>query len=166
MASGTGLLKEVDVTPVIITTPYVADDVLFATTEIPNVFSMRSRDDSQPRNVALNSITMIDEDDEDALDIDLVFVRSNVTVNAAGVPYTGLTAAQLLEIVGFVNLELSADMLHDAINGKFYQKEGLAIQMQAAADTSSLFVFALNRVATPTFALATNLKFRFGFTQD
>lgn len=160
MASGSGLLKEITVVPVIDTAIYAANDVLFAETVINDV----ARVDGG--NVALNSVSMMDVDDETGLDIDLVFFSAAPTVDVANAAFTGLTDAELLTVVGHVNLTTATDAVFDAINGQYYQKEGLAIQMQCAATDNRLWVVGILAAGTPTFAAATDLTFRFGFTQD
>ena len=165
MAAGTGLLREKQFTPVLDTGIYAAGDVLFPTIEVTDFFRVQ-RDQSEGANVALNSIQMYDADDEAALEVDLIFFRSSVSVGAANDPFAGISDTELLEVIGVATIDSATDTVFDFINNRYYQKEGLAIQMQGLAGSKSVFVSGINRTNTPTFATASDLTFRLGVTQD
>ena len=157
MSTATGLLVVKEITPVIDTAIYAANDVLFVPIEIVNAGRVNGA------NVVLNGIAMLDEDDETAFAFDLVFLRSNVslgTLNGA----VNISDANAAEVLGVV--KVAATDVDDLINNMLYFRNGLSLQMQLAATSKSLWVGGILRSATPTFAAATNLKLKLGITQD
>jgi hypothetical protein len=157
MANATGLLVVKEITPVIDTAIYAANDVLFVPIEIVDAGRVAGA------NVVLNGIVMLDEDDETAFAFDLVFLRSNVslgTLNGA----VDISDANAAEVLGVV--KVAATDVEDLINNMLYFRNGLGLQMQLAAASKSLWVGGILRSATPTFAAATNLKLKLGITQD
>lgn len=163
MASGTGLLRSIDLEPALNNgVAYAQNDVLFITTEIPNVGRVPGE------SVALNSIHMVDVDDEADTQIQLIFFRSNVAVDTINDAFTGLTDAEAQEIATVVDFDGVATITTlDLTGSKYYALEGQGIQIQLAAGSTSLWVAGILRSATtPTYGAATDLKFKFGFTQD
>lgn len=161
MASGTGLLKTLDFTPAISTDIYASGDILFIPTELKDVFS---RDGG---NVALNTVWMLDEDDNAAQDIDLLFFDATLTLDALNAALTALTDAEAETLIAFYKVDSTSStvLTFDALDSTVWMESGLAIQMQAAADSTSLWICGITRDAY-TYTAATNLKFKFGFTQD
>lgn len=164
MASGTGLLKEITINPPVDTAIYTAGDVLFIPFEVENVFGSPGRNGHENPNIALNSVEVFDVDNE-AVDLDLIFFRSDQTANvgALNAAFSPNDAAAL-DVVGVVELTQAADGF-DMINSDYARQEGLAIQMQAAANSTSLWIMGVVRT-TPTFTAATDLHIRLGFTRD
>lgn len=165
MATATGLLTEVTITPVITTGAYTIADILFASTELKNVFRHAGDDEGRPQAI-LNSIKIFDQDDEAATDFDFVFTRKTVTTAAANAADTGLSDADLQEVTAVVNVTSASDTFFDAINGRYLSKVGIANQVQGTEGSRSLFVYAINRTNTPTYAATTSLIMTFGFTAD
>ncbi len=163
MASGTGLLRSIDLEPVLdFGNVYAQNDVLFITHELTDVGRVEGA------GVALNSIHMVDVDDEPDTQIQLIFFRSAVAVAAVNDAFAAITDANSQEIATVVDFDGVATITTlDLTDNKYYALEGLGIQIQLGAATKSLWVAGVLRSATtPTYAAATNLKFKFGFTQD
>ena len=171
MAAGTGLLKEIEIQPVLSTAAYAPGDVLFETTEIANVYDHRPiRGEGQAENVALNSITLLDVDDEPTVDVDFVFMRRSRSIGTVNLPHS-ISDANSPEIVGIVSFTTAADSFQLGVSdSKFYQREGIAMQLQQYVDGSiqetSLYVAGILRAGTPTFATNQDITLRFGFTRD
>jgi len=153
--SGLRVVKEV--TPVLDTALYAANDVLFVPIEITDVGRVAGG------NVMLNGVLALDEDYETAFAFDLVFLRSNVALGTlnAGVSITDANAA---EIVGVV--KIAETDVEDLVNSRLYFRHDLNVQMKLAAETRSLWVAGILRSGTPTFAAASNMKLKLNFTQD
>lgn len=163
MASGTGLLISRDLEPALdFGNIYAQNDVLFITTELTNIGRVNGG------GVSLNSIHMVDVDDEPDTQIQLIFFRTNVVIDAFNVTFGALTDAESQEIATVIDFDGVATITTlDLTNNKYYALEGLATQIQLAADSRSLWVAGILRSATtPTYVAATDLKFKFGFTQD
>lgn len=155
--SDTGLKIVREVTPVLDTAIYAANDVLFVPIELKDV----GRVDGG--NVVLNGVLALDEDYETAFAFDLVFLRSNValgTLNAA----VSITDTNAAEIVGVV--KIAATDVEDLVLSRIYFRHDLNVQMKLAEGAKSLWVAGILRSATPAFTAATNLKLKLGFTQD
>lgn len=154
MTTGLNVVKEL--TPTLDTAIYAANDVLFVPTELKDVGAMAGG------VVSLRGLMALDEADQTAFAFDLVFFRSNVTlgtINAA----VSITDANASEIVGVVKV-LATD-IEDLVNGTLYFQNNLNVQMKLAANTTSLWVAAILRSGTPTFA-ASSMKLKLAFTQD
>jgi len=165
MAAGTGLLKSIDFEPALdFGNVYAQNDVLFITTEITDVGRVKGA------NVSLNSIHMVDVDDEADTQIQLIFFRTNVVIDAFNVAFGALTDAESQEIatvVDFDGTDVTVIVPIDLTDNKYYALEGLAQQIALDPDSTSLWVAGILRSATtPTYAGATDLKFKLGFTQD
>ncbi len=163
MASGTGLLTSIDLEPALDNgNIYAQNDVLFITTEIANVGRVNGA------GVSLNSIHMVDVDDEADTQIQLIFFRSAVAVAAINDAFAAISDANAQEIATVVDFDGVATITTlDLTDNKYYALEGLATQIQLGAATRSLWVAGILRSATtPTYVAATDLKFKFGFTQD
>jgi hypothetical protein len=163
MATATGLLIERELTPAVDTAIYAVDDVLFVPTEITNVFRMADELRKNGSCVILNSVIMLDVDDETAFSVDLLFFRSNVTLGTINEAVT-ISDADADELIGVMNI--AASDVVDLVNSKAYFKNGLGIPMQGSADSTSLYVGAVLRSGTPTFTAATDLKLKLNLTQD
>lgn len=153
----TGLKVIKEITPVLDTAIYAANDVLFAPIELTNVGRVAGA------NIILNGALALDEDNEAAFAFDLVFLRSNVSLG----PLNGAVAiadADAREILGVV--KVAATDVVDLANSKVYFRHDLNVQMQLAAASKSLWVGGILRSGTPTFASASDLKLKLSFTQD
>lgn len=149
-------IKIIDVTPTLDTSAYGAGDVLFATTEIPNV----ERGEPVPHGQILDAVTLIDKDDEGAA-ITLYFFDSDValgTINNA----PGISDANAAQCLGIVDIATGD---YDDLGGvKVAHVRGLNLPMLPASGTS-LYV-AATCVATPTYTAASDLVLRLHFTQN
>jgi hypothetical protein len=137
-------------TPVLSTSAYAAGDVLFtATVKLQDVFPHAADLQKNVPAVHLHSINIVDKDDQTAYDIDVVFLRSNVslgTVNAA----ISISDANAVEIVGVVQLT-AASHSYDLINSKVYHRSQQAFGVMGGLVSSrDLYVSAVVRSSTPT----------------
>lgn len=164
MASGTGLLKEIEVTPVVDTAAYASGDVLWTVSvELASVFQNRGpASHRSASNVALNSISVLQETGS-AFDFDIVFLRSNVSLGTVNIAVS-ISDIDAREVVGFASLASATDSIA-LVGSTFYAKEGNAIQMQGVAGDTSLYVAGIARGAV-TFTTAADFKLRIGLTQD
>lgn len=148
-----GKTRIVDVTPTLDTSAYTAGDVLFATTEIPNV----ERGESTPQGQTLVAVTLVDKDDEGAA-ITLYFFGSNValgTINNA----PNIADADAAACLGVVDIATGD---YDDLGGvKVAHVRGINLPMCPASGTS-LYV-AATCVATPTYTAASDLVLRLHF---
>ena len=140
-------------------TAYGAGEVLFNPTEIPNaVIGLGGCS-------KLMGITIIDQDDNADMDIDLIFmtVSKNLgTIN--GAPNITDDNIELARILGIVKID-SSDNSIDLVASKIYSFSGatgnaashpLPMILEAADDSTSVYVAAITQV-TPDFAAADDL---------
>lgn len=142
----------IDVTLSLDTNAYADNDVLAAPQEVPNVFRL-------PGGVVmLDSIVLLDEDDQ-AQDIDLVFMNATGSLGAenAAVGPTDGVAGTILGIVSVAAAEYS-----DLANSQIATKRGLGLPLEAAAASTSLWMGAILRSGTPTYTAA-GIKLKLGF---
>ena len=143
----------VDLTPVLDTSAYADNDVLFVAIEVPQVFKELGG------RRALHSIVATDGDDQN-IDFDLVFSNATITlgtINAA----VSISDADAAKIIGYVRISATDDG-NDLINSILYAKSGIGLQMQGSLTTCSLWVSGIVRSGTPTFS-ASGLKLKLGF---
>lgn len=157
MATATGLLLVKEVTPVLDTAVYAANDVLFVPVELTDVGRVAGA------NIVLNSITALEEDYEAAFAFDLVFLRSNVSLGAVNgaVSISDVNAREVLGVV-----KVAATDVVDLVNSRLYFRTDVSVPMQLAANSRSLWVGGILRSGTPTFTTASDLKLKLSFTQD
>lgn len=153
----TGLKAIKEITPVLDTAIYAANDVLFVPIEIIDTGRISGG------NIVLNGALALDEDNEAAFAFDLVFLRSNVSLGAIN-GAVAITDVDAREIIGVV--KVAATDVEDLINSKLYFRHDLNVQMQLAAASKSLWVGGILRSGTPTFASASDMKLKLSFTQD
>jgi len=103
----------IEVTPVLTTDAYTANDVLFATIEIPLAIP-------KGKSAILRSIAVIDKDDQ-ALTHDILFLRTAASIGAVNAALNASDAimGELLTIVQFA----SGDF-YDLINSQFAVQAG------------------------------------------
>jgi hypothetical protein len=142
------------VTPVLDTSAYAADRLLFNSTAIA---SAAFHDGG---HVRLESIGLLDEDDQ-GIAMDLLFLDASTSL---GTINQAFAASDTLgrNVLGRVNIA-TGDYI-DFGGFRFAQKSSLGIVMKAAAATSSLWVAGVTRGGTPTYT-ASGLKFKFGFSR-
>lgn len=153
----TGLKVVKEITPVIDTAIYAANDVLFVPIEIADVSRVGGG------NILLNGALALDEDYEAAFAFDLIFLRSNVSLGAIN-GAVAISDVNAREVIGVV--KVAATDVEDLVNSRLYFRHDLNVQMQLAAASRSLWVGGILRSGTPTFTAATDIKLKLSFTQD
>lgn len=141
----------VDVTPVCDTSAYTAADVLFDSTAVAGAVRV-----SGGKSV-LESVTLLDEDDQTAAVINLFFLRSNVSLGTANAAIS-ITDANAREIQGWVSL--AATDFADLIASRVATKTNIGLVVQPTTGTS-IWV-AAQCAGTPT-QTASGIKLRLGF---
>lgn len=139
----------IEVTPVLDTSAYADNDVLFVSVAIP---TFRPEAASGPAR-KLVSVVIVDQADQ-AQDIDLIFTEGSVTlgtINGA----VNISDADALKICGTVSV-LIADYC-DTINSQVATKRGLDLIMH-----NPTHVAGVCRSGTPTYA-ASSLRIKLGF---
>lgn len=138
-------------TPVVDTSAYTSGDVLFTDTELTGVAAETGG------CATLQSVIVVDKDDETAVTIDLYFFDADVTFGAInGAP--GPSDADMLKCVGRVNIP-STDFV-DLGGAKMANVGNIGKVMKCAA--TSLWVAGVV-TGTPTYTAAGDLQFKFGF---
>ena len=139
--------KIVRFTPVVDTSAYAANDVLFDTTAV----TISSNATAGARGAIL-SASILDRDDEASQTITLFFLRSNVslgTINSA----ISITDDNASEIIGTCSVTTSTDL----INSRYGESSGLVIPFELTGPT--LYVAATTG-GTPTFTSANDIRVR------
>jgi hypothetical protein len=151
------------VTPTVDTSAYAAGDVLFNPTEIPRAVIEKGGCSK------LIGITIIDQDDNSHMDIDLIFMTVSKdlgTINAA--PDITDANLELARILGIAKID-SSDNEIDLAGSKVYTFSSatgnagahpLPMILEAADDSTSVYVAAITQV-TPTFAAADDIDLVF-----
>ena len=150
----TGRRKIIRVTPTISTDAYAVGDVLFIATAIPNAVKEIGGCSR------LVDFYVVDEAAQD-FDVDFYFSENNTalgTINAtADISDADLAA---LNLNGVMHMDLSAARTTQLDNAQVVkvlslsasQEAGYPMLMQAASDTTSVYVQGIVRAGTPTFA--------------
>ena len=144
-------------------TAYSAGDVLFNPTEIPNAV-MGNGGCSK-----LIGVTIIDQDDNTHMDIDLIFMTVSKNLGTLN-DVVDITDAnlELARILGVVKID-SSDNEVDLAGSKVYTFSSasgnaaahpLPMILEAADDSTSVYVAAISQV-TPNFAAADDLDLVF-----
>ena len=141
----------ISLTPVCDTSVYAIGDVLFDTTALASVGRVSGG------VVVLETVTVLDEDDQAAAQIDLYFLDANNSLGTFNIA-PAITDANARSIVGQVSIESS--LFKDLGASKFACKPAIGLMMQLNASTS-LWVAAVTQ-GTPT-QTASGLKLKFGF---
>lgn len=142
-------MQVIDITPVLDTSAYADNDVLFVPIAIPGY---RAEGRSGPAR-KLTSVVILDEADQ-AQDIDLIFTDGNVTlgtINGA----VNISDSDARKILGTVSV-LIADYC-DTINSQVATKRDINLVMQGAS-----YISGVLRSGTPTYA-ASSLRIKLGF---
>lgn len=144
------MIRVLDVTPVLDTSIYADNDVLFVPIEVTGVF----------RNNApaeLVSITVLDGDDQ-GTEFDLIFSNATLTLGTinGAVNVSDADAAKILGSVSFV----AADSI-DLINSILFTKRDVGLIM-APGSTNSVWLSGVVRSGTPTYT-ASGMKIKLAF---
>ena len=152
----------VRVTPTVEVGTTTTDHVMFGTTEIPNAVSNRG-------GVSLlHSVGIIDYDNEKH-DMDIVFMRNNVSIGAHdGAPSWSDSDIVSAEIIGGIDVDWSiarqglgaADLAFFSGTNRNANTQQLPMMLQAKEGSRSAY-FAAVAKEEADFAAATNLEFIF-----
>lgn len=141
----------IDITLVTDTSAYADNDVLAIPQAVPGFF--RSSDDVRK----IVSVVLLDESDQ-AQDVDIVFLNGDATlgtINGA----VNISDADARKVLGSVSI-LIADYC-DLVNSQVATKRDVNLILKAAAPGTTLYIAAILRSGTPTYA-ASSLKLKIG----
>lgn len=147
-----GDLDVKDVTLVTDTAIYADNDVLAIPQEVTGVF--RELNDVR----WLRSVTLLDEADQ-GVDIDLLFFNADATLGLIN-GVVSISDADARKIIGKVSI-VAADYT-DLVNSQLATKSALDVILKAAGTSASLWIAAIVRSGTPTYA-ASSIKLKLGF---
>jgi len=150
-----GLSALIPVTLVTDTGAYADNDVLVVAQEITNVFRVPTG------RAIIQSLVLIDLSDQ-AQDIDILFFSENVTLGTINSAVT-ISDADAAKYLGAVQV-VAADYV-DLVNSQSATKSGVGLVIEAAANSTSLWVAAVLRSGTPTYA-ADALRLKLGLLKD
>lgn len=145
----------IDVTLSTDTNAYADNDVLAAPQEVTGFFRVAGG------RAILQNLVLLDESDQGS-DIDLIFMDATGSIgneNAAFAP----TDAVARTIIGTVTLLATANV--DAANSQIQCANGIGMMMKAASGSTSVWVAAVVRSGTPTYA-ADALKLKLAVLWD
>lgn len=143
--------RVIEFTPVLDTSIYANNDVMFVPIEVPQFF----RGLGEER--VLQSIVALDGDDQ-ATAFDLVFSDAAITlgtINAA----ISISDADAAKIIGYVQM-LATDS-RDTINSTLFVKSAIGHVMKSSGTTTSVWVSGVVRSGTPTYT-ASGMKIKLG----
>lgn len=153
MASSTvaGPGRVLSLTPTCEASSLDANDVIFATEEIPAAFLRHGG------QLLLTSVTVLDFADQGQA-IDLVFLDSDVAVGTedAAVSITDANAAKVLGVVSITTSDYA-----DHIANQVATVRNVGLLMQADGSSTSLYVAGVTRSGTPTYG-ASGLTIKLG----
>jgi hypothetical protein len=138
-------------TPALDTSQYADNDVLFIATEVPNFVRVAGG-----RSI-LRSVTVFDGDDQ-ATEHTLFFTNSATTPGTINGAISGADSV-MDDIQTFVRI-VAADY-EDLINSQVACVGGIDKVIEAAAGSTSIYVWAAVRAGTPTHSAAGNI-YKFG----
>lgn len=144
--------RHVSVTPVCDTNAYTAGDVLFDRVAIPN---------ATPGNdipAVLTTVLLLDEDDNTAANITLIFLDADVSLGAAN-SAPDISDGSARNVMAL--LVLPSGNFVDLGGAKIVNTNNLNMVLKPAAGTSTIYVAAIC-AGTPT-QTASGIKLRFGF---
>lgn len=151
---GGAVKTNISITPTVDTSAYTANDVLFDTTAIANAVRVSGG------SAKLESLVLLDKDDNAAAQIDLVFFNANVALGAAnGAP--SVSDANAAKILGIVAVP-SANFI-DVGGSKLATVLNIGLQLTPATGTT-IYVAGIAR-GTPT-QTAGGIVINFGFAQE
>lgn len=142
----------VDVTPVCDTSAYTANDVLFDRITTGTIARVTGG------TVILDSVIVLDEDDQTAAAMDLYFLDSDVTLGTIN-NAVSISDANARKIVGWV--AIAGTDFKDTINSKVACIKNIGLHMKCAAGSQVLYV-AGTTAGTPT-QTADGIKLKLAF---
>ena len=149
----------VDLITVTLTTDAEAigdNEIIAQSIEIPNAVSINGG------SAIIQSAILLDEDDE-APAVDLVFSSANTALGSDEGEAVSITDANARNIQGFVNVSSYTDL----IGSQVAVKTNIGLVVQAASDSKSIYVHAINRSGgNYTPAATTDFKLKLGIVKD
>jgi hypothetical protein len=150
-----GLGDVIDVTLSLDTSIYADNDVLAAPQEVTNFFRVPGG------RAFLHSLKLQDNSDQ-AVDVEILFLNATGSLGAENAAFSP-TDAVAETIIGRVLIATSD--YSDADNSQFAFKDNIGLMLKAAESTTSVWVGAVVRSGTPTYA-ATGIKLKIGVMWD
>jgi hypothetical protein len=145
-------LQYVTLTPVCDTSAYTAEDVLFDRIVVTNATRLADTP------AILDSVQLLDEDDQTAARIDLYFLDADVTLGTANAAIS-ISDANARSILGVVSL--AAASFNDLIASKMCTIKNVGLMVSPATGTRNIFVAGVCG-GTPT-QTASGIRLRLGF---
>ena len=131
-------------------------EIIAQSIEIPNAVSVMGG------SAIIQSAILLDEDDE-APAVDLVFSSENTALGSEEGEAVSITDANARNIQGFVNVSSYTDL----IGSQVAVKTNIGLVVQAASDSKSIYVHAINRSGgNYTPAATTDFKLKLGIVKD
>jgi hypothetical protein len=151
-----GTVDIVDVTLSLDTSAYANGDLLADTQVVTNALARVNG------TGVIESLVVLDEDDQTAYTFYLAFFDANVTMGTENAAPT-MTDANARNILGTVAFA-TADAI-DIVNSKAYCKNGLRVPVKAASGTKDIYMAAVVITGTPTHTAA-GIRVRLGIRRD
>ena len=131
-------------------------EIIAQSIEIPNAVSVMGG------SAIIQSAILLDEDDE-APAVDLVFSSANTALGSDEGEAVSISDANARNIQGFVNVSSYTDL----IGSQVAVKTNIGLVVQAASDSKSIYVHAINRSGgNYTPAATTDFKLKLGIVKD
>lgn len=146
-------MQVVDVVPVLNTSAYADNDVLFVPIAVPGFHEAYATAGAKARKLV--SVAILDEADQ-AQDIDLVFSAGDLTLGTIN-DVVSISDADARKVLGVVSV-LIADYA-DLVNSQLATKRGIELILQPS---TTLYLSGILRSGTPTYAVS-SLRIKLGF---
>ena len=131
-------------------------EIIAQSIEIPNAVSVMGG------SAIIQSAILLDEDDE-APAVDLVFSSANTALGSDEGEAVSISDANARNIQGFVSISSYTDLAGSQVA----VKANIGLVVQAASDSKSIYVHAINRSGTNyTPAATTDFKLKLGIVKD
>lgn len=138
------------------TSAYAIGDVVADTQELANAVTFNGG------TSVVQSIVLLDRADQTASEYILYFLKTNVSLGTENAAIS-ITDDNAGNILGWVTI--TADDWADLIGSKVACLRNIGLLLEAAADSTSVYVALVNVDGTPTFA-ADSLRLKVGVLQD
>lgn len=140
----------IDFTPVVDTSIYADNDVLFIATEITNFFRIAGG------KAKLVSSTMFDGADQ-GTEATIFFTTSATTPGTINGAISGADS-----VMDDIQAYVQHTTFEDLINSQISHVADINAILEASAGSTSIYCWGAVRSGTPTFGAASDLKFKFG----
>jgi hypothetical protein len=138
------------------TSAYASGDLIADTQELANAVTFNGG------TAVVQNIVLLDRADQTAAAIYLVFLKTNVTLGTEN-SAPSISDDNAGNVLGIVKIE-STDWF-DLGGAKVATVRNIGLLVEAAADSTSIYVGVINDAGTPTFA-ADSLRLKVGVLQD